>query len=293
MITKDKSLGCLLGLAIGDALGMSTESKSKELIKEEFGLVTDYQKGYLPAGSYTDDTQQAIILIESLLKNVGFNKENYSRDIVTKTDFSRGIGPSLLKFIRSHLSDKKQNNNINNNKIYPSNGLAMKIAPVALFYHNNPENINQTIEQIASLTHKHSASLAGGIAIAQSVNYVLNKDVNIFNNKNFLDYVVNQTKIYDAPLADMIKNKEIIEDNSCSVYSTVPQSIHTFIENPNFEKGIIKLINSGGDTDTKAAMFGAISGSYNGFRKIPKRWIEGLENKLFGRDYIISLANRL
>ncbi len=61
----------------------------------------------------------------------------------------------------------------------------------------------------------------------------------------------------------------------------------------DFQGGMISLVNSGGDTDTKAAMFGAISGAFNGIEAIPKRWKDGLENGREGKDYILGLADRL
>ena len=96
---KDRYIGSFLGMAVCDALGMPTESKYKEQIKAEFGEVSDFKNGYLPAGSYTDDTQQAIILAKSLINNRGLNKEEYTKNIIRETDLNRGIGPTLGRFI--------------------------------------------------------------------------------------------------------------------------------------------------------------------------------------------------
>ena len=71
---KNKSVGCLVGLAIGDALGMPTEGIGKTLLKELYGGAVQgyenpsphYPNSHLKAGQWTDDTRQAIALAKSL-----------------------------------------------------------------------------------------------------------------------------------------------------------------------------------------------------------------------------------
>ncbi len=280
---REKYLGSILGLAVNDALGMATESKTKEEIKAEFGIVKDYKKGYLPTGSYTDDSQQTIILSDSLVKNKGLVIDDYFNSLRLRTDMGRGIGPSLIRL----FTGEKRNP-------YPSNGLAMKIAPVALFYRNQPENINPTIEKLGKLTHPHSGSVGGAVAIAQAVNYVIQHNHTSFDQNEFLTRIIENVEEYDDKLAEMIRKNKTIERMSASVYASVPNALFTFLNNPSdFEQGSIELVNSGGDTDTKASMFGAISGAYNGVESIPKRWVLGLENGNEGKDYLEELAVKL
>lgn len=286
MSIKSKFVGSFLGLAVGDALGMATESKSKEEIQRRFGLVTGYHEGYLPAGHYTDDTQQAIILSESLLENNGFDRNHYVTQLRANTDHSRGMGPSLMKFL---LTGENSNES---KPAYPSNGLAMKIAPVALFYHSQPEKIIPAVRDFSMLTHKHPGSLAGAIAIAESVKYALDHDE--IDLSDYLKTICSIVRNFDELLFKMISEGQTVDDGSCSVYSTVPEAILEFAKDPtDFKTGVINLVNSGGDSDTKAAMFGAISGAYNGNQGIPTEWVAGLENKDAGKDYIVNLAERL
>jgi len=288
-----KYVGSILGHAIGDSLGMATESMTRQDINKKFGVLKEHQAGNLTSGSYTDDTQQSMILIESLLENNGLDTKKYMGQLIKDTDPGRGIGPTLYKFlIASMAANEPQLDMLK--PIYPSNGLAMKVNPVSLFYHNQPRKINSVVKELSNLTHRHEGSLAGAIAIAQSIDYVLNNDNLTFSKDDFLSHVVEQTAIYDLKMAKIIKSSEIFEDMYANSYSTVPNAILTFANGPcDFENGIIQLVNSGGDTDTKAAMYGAISGAFNGVDAIPKRWIEGLENGKKGKDYLVDLAHKL
>ncbi len=300
---REKYRGTLLGLAVGDALGMPTESKTRQEIRELFGEVRDYQKGYLPAGSYTDDTQQTIILAESLIRNSGMNSEDYIRQLIKDIDPGLGIGPNLYNFIIASRAAKEPCIGILA-PMYPSNGLAMKISPVSLFSYKKPERVNETVEKLSAITHRHTGSLAGAVAIAHGILYALSHSSETFSKEEFLRYVSGEARRYDSTMEQLlldtgiIDNPEIADDMCANSYSTVSLSIHTFAGNPEgFEEGIISLINSGGDTDTKASMFGALAGAFNGIQGIPPRWIEGLEsgkeNGKEKRDYLVELADGL
>ena len=59
------------------------------------------------------------------------------------------------------------------------------------------------------------------------------------------------------------------------------------------EEAIVTAVNMGGDTDTIGSMCGAVAGAYHGAYRIPGRWVDELENEEKGRDYLLSLADRL
>ncbi len=74
------------------------------------------------------------------------------------------------------------------------------------------------------------------------------------------------------------------------VLESVPAALYAFLSSPDdFERSLLVAINAGGDTDSVGAMTGALSGTFNGARAIPIRWVQDLEK----RDYLIELANLL
>ena len=89
---------------------------------------------------------------------------------------------------------------------------------------------------------------------------------------------------------------EIIEvfGNDVLIQDSVPTAIFMFLSNSDsFEEAIVKAISLGGDTDTIAAMTGAISGAFHGYHSFPSRWTDSLENGDKGRDYVITLGEKL
>ena len=87
------------------------------------------------------------------------------------------------------------------------------------------------------------------------------------------------------------KVKVVLElGNGIEAFNSVPTAIYSFLTHPqSFEEAIIYAISLGGDTDTIAAMTGAISGAYLGIKAIPETWRQRLEN----REYIEELAEKL
>ncbi len=282
----------MLGAAIGDALGKQNEGLKRHEIKN---YVTDYGKAYegspaeyLKASEYTDDTEQMLILAESLVRCNGFNVEDFSHSIAqwganlpeTK---KRLLGPSsssAIARLNSGVDWKKAGSHI------PSCGSAMRAPPIGLFYENLDE-----IEYCASLssipTHNNNGSIAGAVAVAIGVRCSL-QGMNCYE-------IIKQSSIrasnYDYTLGKRIelsfrKRKEAPDKvfseigTSYVVYETIPSAFYCFsrhFEDP--EKAVIEAVNAGGDTDTIACITGALCGALHGVEAFPERWINGLENR--------------
>jgi poly(ADP-ribose) glycohydrolase ARH3 len=78
-----------------------------------------------------------------------------------------------------------------------------------------------------------------------------------------------------------------------SALGAVPPAIASFLLTRGFKESVVVAVNCGGDTDTVGAMSGALAGAYYGYSQIPEQWLRPLENEGKGRDYILSLADRL
>ena len=86
----DRFRGCLYGVAVGDALGMPTEGYTAEEIRSKFGIVRDmmpapeghFHTGLL-AGRFTDDTEETLMLAESLIEASGFSATNFAEKLIT------------------------------------------------------------------------------------------------------------------------------------------------------------------------------------------------------------------
>lgn len=287
---EKRFVGCLLGLAIGDAKGMPAESQTPDKaqkVANEF----NYVEGYLPKGHYTDDTNHAILLAESIISGNAFDADNFMEHM-QEMDLTRGYGPTTVKSVMKYIQGSSV---IESGHESPSNGAAMRVAPLALVYYRDIKTLRENVIKSAIVTHKTSEAVAGALSVAFSIAYMLNHFEEDFDKEEYLSKLIDFVKPVFPKLANsFIEDAKLMNRYGCRVLETVPYSIKAFLNNSSsFESTIGESIKGAGDADTIAAISGAISGALNGVAGIPKEWIDGLENGEKGKDYIVSLAKKL
>jgi ADP-ribosylglycohydrolase len=307
--TLEQFRGCLLGGAVGDALGMPTEHgparQEGQSIHDVLGIdrVTDYmdhpnpQLQKLVAGSYTDDTQQTICLAEHLLEqNGGFEAVSFARKIAeTSLDDQRGIGPSTLKLIKALIKNRLETvmreGKLSNS---PSNGSAMRIAPLALLYYWDLDRLRKMVIQSTEATHIHPTAKAGACAQAYCIAYQLRNPGQKPDPVSFRKELADYLEPVDLHLSTMIRHHELSQQLRCYVEDTVPEVIDRYLlDSDDFLSGVLDEVNSEGDTDTKASMLGSILGAKLGITSIPQNLLDGLENNGKGKDYLELLSQQL
>ncbi len=286
----------ILGLAIGDALGMPVEGLTREQIKSFYGEVRDFLPspfGDLAAGEWTDDTEQMLVLAESILETVYFDPENFAKKLVewfTRTQ-SRRIGPTSRRAIANLLNGAHWSKaGVNSD----SCGAAMRVAPIGLVYHFSLNLVERYAEMSAIVTHSNRTAVGGavGVAIAVACNML------DFGDDEMLKEVVERVAAFDSLLADKIEYAmEIASEDidfaiekfgaSISTLDVVPMAFYCFFSSRSFEEAIVKAVNSGGDADSIAAICGAIFGAKGA--EIPKRWVKNLKDW----DLLLEVAGKL
>jgi ADP-ribosylglycohydrolase len=184
----DRVRGCLLGLAVGDALGAPLEGLSSQQIRAHYGQVEDFVDGSrawkkkpyrwrLP-GLYSDDTQQALALSDVLLEcgriDVDRLAQIYLALASPKGSYAgshRGVGRSF----RQVLADLERGvSPRQTGQLSAGIGAAMRIAPVALFYGTDErEAILEAVLSASLMTHRDVRSLTGALAVAHAVRHLL------------------------------------------------------------------------------------------------------------------------
>jgi ADP-ribosyl-[dinitrogen reductase] hydrolase len=179
----DRARGSILGLAVGDALGAPLEGLSAQQIRSHYGQVLDYVDGArawkkkpyrwrLP-GLYSDDTQQALVLAEVLLERGGIDPDDvadlYRRLATPKGTYvgaHRGVGRSF----RQVLTDLERGvSPRQTGQASAGIGAAMRIAPVAVYFEEEPEAIFDAVMAASLMTHRDIRSLAGAMAVAYAI----------------------------------------------------------------------------------------------------------------------------
>jgi poly(ADP-ribose) glycohydrolase ARH3 len=297
---KSKFLGCLVGTAIGDALGARREGRGMSRSEDIASLAERLEQLI-----YTDDTHMTSGIAESLIESKGFNGEHMAQTFIKNYEAEpwRGYGPGPPRIFWMIKSGEKWYSAAN--KLYQGgsfgNGSAMRVAPVGLLYSDDPEKLREIAHKSSSITHSHELGMEGAAlqayAVALALNTASDEDI---NQEAFLSKLQNfiQNQLYKKKVAQI---RELLGEqdrarvvamlgNDIEAPRSVPTAIYCFLRQPqSYKDTVIYAISLGGDTDTIAAMAGAISGAYLGIEAIPQEWRAKLEN----RDYIEALAEKL
>ena len=293
-------LGSLVGTGVGDAVGAAFEGWHM-VEPEEIKAVAD-RRDVL---TYTDDTHMMIGIAESLIENRGFDGEHMAHTFVRNYEREpwRGYGPGpprIFRLVRAGETWDRAAETLYRGGSY-GNGSAMRIAPVGVLYHDDLAGLRDVAHKSSQITHSHELGKGGAALQAYAVALAVNLDPGepldprqfLAELDGFIHHEVYRQKLAKvAALLDEADRANVAAElgNGIEAFNSVPTAIHSFLSHPrSFEEAVLFAVSLGGDTDTIAAMTGAISGAYLGVGSIPERWRMKLENRL----YIEELAEKL
>lgn len=176
----DRAHGALLGLALGDALGMPTQSMRRDAIRARFGRVDRLRDAAddqpiapgMPAGSVTDDTEQALIVARLLLEGDGHVDPHAFADalIAWEADMiARGSRDLLGPSTKAALDRLQHGVPVEESgRSGTTNGAAMRVAPVGIAHRPGPALLEAVVEA-SQVTHRTSLGISGAAAIAAAV----------------------------------------------------------------------------------------------------------------------------
>ena len=294
--------GSLLGLATGDAVGTTLEFKRPGT----FTPINDMVGGgpfRLKPGQWTDDTSMALCLAESLIQQKGFSPTDqlekylqwYREGHLSSTgrcfDIGNTVRAGLLEFEKTREpycgSPDPQS---------AGNGSIMRLAPVPLFFAQNPK---QAIEKSADSSRTtHGAATA--IDACRYLAALLVGAVNGVSREELLSSHYSPIPGYweENPLVEEIdqiasgsfKHREPPEIKGTGyVVKSLEAALWAFHRSHSFEEGCLLAVNLGNDADTTGAVYGQLAGAFYGEQGIPESW----RSKLAYRDLIESFSDRL
>lgn len=316
--SQDKFRGCLLGGAIGDALGWPIEFTTRIEIKELFGDegIQDLVLNNKGLAEITDDTQLSLFTAEGILSDdpMGvyhaylhwLQTQGYRNNFQVKTTISwlvsvpelhvrRAPGLTCVKALQSQKCGTI-NEPINNSK---GCGAVMRVAPVGLFY--KPEVAFNKGVEFAAITHGHPlgylsagafsyliANIMEGDSLRTAIMSTLQK-LSQYDEAKDCSTVIKRA--YDLSLSDT-HPREAVEDLGLGFVGEEALAIGIYCAlkfTDNFESALINAVNHDGDSDSTGSITGNILGAYLGIDKIPQSWIDKIEL----RDVIIQVADEL
>lgn len=288
----------LLGTAIGDALGVPFESKPADnplLINWDRKSFLGSKYHGLEPGQYSDDTQLSIIVAESLIENSGFDPADLAKRYVDwiESERARGYGRTTLLAINNLKSGIPWTDS-GVPESY-GNGTAMRAAPFGVFFRNDLRSLIEIVKMDSGITHKSNEAEAGALAIALAAYYISNEDTDQLVKRiceSLPDSIVkNKLKVVPVMVDSSAKPLDMLEvlGTKADVRQTVPSALYCYLKFEKFSEAITYAIRAGKDTDTTAAIVGALIGTREGARGIPREWVDGVEDK----DKLMILDSKL
>jgi ADP-ribosylglycohydrolase len=283
MLKKFK--GCLLGAAIGDALGMPNESTSPNLKKMKYGYRRPYKnhpnEGLNP-GQYTDDTQ-VMILVATLIADGKYNDERYS--VALRELYTQG----KLRFPDGSVSavcEHPISKNIPQKGVKSTTSGCIPVAiPFGLVYPDMNEGCERAV-RACNVTHTHPAAHAAVSTFVTLIYHTLH------DSPDPVEKALEKAQFEDEVLGGKIKKALAMEKegmdtetallkigNDVSVFQTLPISIFLIKRYTNPSDLLTVAANAGGNTDTIGLICGSYFGAAKGLDALPADLLEGLEDK--------------
>jgi poly(ADP-ribose) glycohydrolase ARH3 len=291
-----RARGALLGTFVGDALGMPFEGLPPSEIPIEVEMVSA-RRG---RGTYTDDTQMMIALAESLIERGRVEEEHLARCFREAYEPDRGYGAGTRQVFELWATGTPVATaaaQLFGGQGSRGNGAAMRIAPVAIRYANDPERLCTEAASSAKVTHAHPVGVDAAVVQAAAIGAALRSD-DILEaaqrtacTKELADALLDVADLFAAPREPAEVHERL--GSSSDARESVSAAVYTAVAQPRFEEAVRFAVGLGGDTDTVAAMTGAIAGARHGVSSIPSRWLEALEDGDRGRTHVSELAARL
>lgn len=299
--SHDRAHGALLGLALGDALGMPTQSLSRTSIRERYNRINGLVDATpdqpiapsMPAGSITDDTEQAIILAHLLIEGGGHVDPLALADALLDWERSmirRGsldlLGPSTRLALRN-LQDGMPPDETGSTGT--TNGAAMRIAPVGVAYRPGAA-LEDAVVESGRVTHNTGLGIAGASAVATAVSSgieglgpheAVDRAISAARRGAARGHWVAGASIAERTVVfrDSIRNLaddafdtflyDVVGSSVQSQESVVCALLIADHDASDPWRALTRAASLGGDTDTIAAMTGAILGACHGTTAFP------------------------
>lgn len=306
---EDKFLGCIYGLAIGDALGYPNEFiKLDQILQKNQGKGTlDFEPSEMcPPGFYTDDTQMSLAIADALIKsdiskyNIEEIMKNVADEFVKWYDSNesyRAPGQTCLRGCQALKSGVYWRES--GDRSSKGCGTAMRTAPIGLVFHKDEAKLIEVATCSSLCTHYTDTAISAGIGTAYLVALALNK----VPHSNWIEKLCSLKQLNDE-----FRNK-ILQVNTVLNYphwnalralgegwlghEAVALALYCVLKNPrDYEKTVLMGANTNGDSDSIACIAGAISGAYNSSKKIPSKWIEEVEDSELLRKTALALYQK-
>ena len=284
----------IVGLTVGDALGVPVEFKSREYLTENpvtgmMGHGTYDQ----PKGTWSDDTSLTLATMQSIAEKNAIDLEDMMEEFVAYArqskycqydvfDYGNTTIEAIDRFERGYPVGECGGRGEYDN----GNGSLMRILPLAFI----PGITYDEIESVSGLTHAHPKSKISCVLYVEIAKSMLERDLEI---EEHIRMSCEKIRKHYEGAEDLREFQDIFEMNfhvvtgRSYVIKTLEAVLYCLLETENYRDAVLKAVNLGRDTDTVAAITGGLAGIYYGYDDIPEEWIGDIPQM----DYVLNLCD--
>jgi ADP-ribosylglycohydrolase/fructose-1,6-bisphosphatase/inositol monophosphatase family enzyme len=287
-----RAQGCLLGQFAGDALGSLVEFQSSDRIRSRYSdgprVLEDGGQWNTIAGQPTDDSELALALARSIIKKGGYGEEesatayaqwydSHPFDIGNTTSMalspaSRALqeGKPVALAAQGHANHSSQ-----------ANGALMRVSPLAIFGSAlQPYEISRFARTDAGTTHPNEVCRAANAVFAVAISYAIKTGYNAQIVYRYAwswahDKAIDPSVLESLEAAEFEVPRDFLT-NMGWVRIAFQNAFYQLLHATSLQEGVINTVRHGGDTDTNAAIAGALLGAVHGRRGIPPQWMDRL-----------------
>jgi ADP-ribosylglycohydrolase len=304
-----RCVGSVAGFAVGDAMGMPAQFLTRDQIRRYYGKhISSFLKAhpghasdFLPAGSYTDDTQMMLATAEVLIE-------------CRKMDPARQADALLSWYVNTnpHRTPMRANvracRHLSMGRAWTKSGVfsggcgaAVRMLPIGLFYCTDPDRLVRAALDECVITHTDPHARAASVAVAYLVGRLIQATPHCSAGDQVLE-TADRVAPLDADTAAMLRwvtqivhltpEEALFEiGTSSDAIEAIPAAVYCLLKHPrNFAHAVQTAVNGGDAADSIAALTGGFIGALNGAEAIPKEWMAEVENAALLRDVGESLA---
>lgn len=284
----------IVGLTVGDALGVPVEFKSREYLTENpvtgmMGHGTYDQ----PKGTWSDDTSLTLATMQSIAEKNAIDLEDIMNEFVAYArqskycqydvfDYGNTTIEAIDRFERGYPVGECGGREEYDN----GNGSLMRILPLAFI----PGITYDEIESVSGLTHAHPKSKISCVLYVEIAKSMLERD---FEIEEHIRMSCEKIRKHYGGEEDLREFQDIFEmdfhvaTGRSYVIKTLEAVLYCLLETENYRDAVLKAVNLGRDTDTVAAITGGLTGIYYGYDDIPEEWIGDIPQM----DYVLNLCD--
>jgi ADP-ribosyl-[dinitrogen reductase] hydrolase len=299
---KDRYRGCLIGLAVGDALGAPFESMSPG----DFPPVLDTEGSDpfdLNAGMWTDDTSMALCLAESLIRCRGFDPNDQMQRYVkwrnegylSSMGYCFGIGNTVNRALDLFECNGQPYCGLTD-RLTAGNGSLMRLAPVPMFFRTNPLVAIDCCAKSSRTTHatpmavdacRYFGGLLVGALNGRPKDTILSPLFHPVAGRWINGEL--SPEIESVATGSFRQKEPPVIRGTGFVVESLEAALWAFNKSTNFAHGALLAVNLGDDTDTTGAIYGQLAGACYGLSNIPESW----RKLIISSDMILDFADQL